>query len=126
MKNVFKTVILAGVTAGTAAAQIDTGTMDYWDGDRPSAYIYRTMSADPVDTGTMDYFEGPVPAAYIYRTKPAGASLQLSDGGGHGGAACSATVAPVCRGGTPPTALLLALIFVGVAVARGRFACDPR
>lgn len=50
---------------------VDTGTMDYWDGNLPAKFIYvaAAPTAPNVDTGTLDYLEDSgLPAGYIYKS----------------------------------------------------------
>lgn len=127
MRNVWMTAILVGGTAGAAMAQLDTGTMEYWDGDLPAKYIYNTVSENPVDTGSMEYFEDTLPAQYVYKTEaPAqdNTSIELSTGAG-GGAGCSATVGAAGSGLKPPAGGLF-LVLAALALARGRLAASTR
>ena len=61
---------------GAGGGVVDTGTMNYWDGDMPAEYLYNTARGPAVDTGTMGYAYAGMPAAYIYRI------VEDSDGDG--------------------------------------------
>lgn len=65
--------ICVAVLAPAANADIpmvDTGTLNYWDGNLPARFVYKTLSATTpdVDTGTMDYTdESGLIAQYIFK-----------------------------------------------------------
>ena len=65
-------VIVVGFSDELVAAppDVDTGSMEYWEGSIAAQYIYDAYSGQGpiVDTGAMEYWEGQLPAGYLYET----------------------------------------------------------
>ncbi len=59
-------IFLCAFNAWGIVPDIDTGSIEYWDGDAPAQYVYDVNSGPDVNTGTIDYWDEVIPAQYVY------------------------------------------------------------